>query len=129
MDTFSAFINASVARANGNPMRQIDWEKARDLINEFKEKNPGVGFCVDAGLSGDMDNTGGIVYLYDEVDDKDTWYTNSNTYVYGASVWATPILIFTVYHDDDSFDETTSECWKYGNETDIPEWWGKEVSK
>ena len=100
METMQAYLNAIGARNSANPMRQIDWERAKTIC----EENPGK--VIYAGLRGDMEWTSGRIFDGEKrVDDGD---------VYAASVWATPIL---------EVDFVEIECWKYGSDAKMPSWW------
>ena len=70
-------------------MKYMDWKKAKKLI----EENPNA--IIYAGLMEDWNNTSGLIYA------KGDYYDG---YVYGASIWATPIL---------DIDGEEVECWTY----------------
>lgn len=101
MDTLAAFAMAESARAAGSPMRQLDWEKAKEICEKNKGKS------IYAGLSSDMEYTGGLIFDGEK---------RVKDYVFVASVWATPIL---------EIDGQEIECWKYGNYCDMPKWWAE----
>lgn len=75
----------------------FDWDKAAELIRERRPKR------AEAGLSGDWEYTGGVIYE-DGLPVRDD-------YTYLASTWATPEL----YIDDECVD-----CWRYQDDT--PDW-------
>lgn len=95
MDTLSAYARALASR--GQPHMTFDWEKAAALI---AERQPDYA---SAGLAGDWENTGGLIYRAGQpvLDD----------YTYLSSTWATPEL---------DMDGDVVECWRYENET--PGW-------
>ncbi|GFN32501.1 hypothetical protein [Paenibacillus xylaniclasticus] len=98
MNTWGAFMLGEANR--GREMMVFDWDKAARLI---KERNAN---SVSAGLSGDWEWTGGIIFK----DGK----PNYNSYTYLASTWATPELeidgeYFDCYlmESETSWDEDT----------------------
>lgn len=81
--------------------KYLDWEKARQLINEHPDS------VIYAGLAEDWNNTSGLIYA------KGNFY---NGYVFGCSCWATPIL---------DIDGEEYECWTYEKTPEgsgKPEW-------
>lgn len=97
MDSFSAIANGE--RNRGKPLMVFDWDKAAKIIKDSK--------CdfAEAGLSGDWEWTGGVIFEDGKPCDKE------NTYTYLASTWATPEL---------EVDGDTVPCWKYQDQT--PDW-------
>ena len=83
--------------------RQIDWDKARQIIEERKD----ILNYVEAGLAEDWEYTAGKVWSKDE-----GYIPYNDTYVYGASTWATPSLC--LYTNNGS--ELMVECWKLGED-------------
>ena len=81
MDTASAFARGEAARATGARGQVFDWDKAARLIRESGATS------ASAGLSGDWEWTGGSILT----DGKPT--PAADTYVYLASLWATPELM------------------------------------
>ena len=77
-DTNKMF-EAAYLRAKDTPMRIFDWNKAARII---KERNPQIA---EAGLAGDWDYTGGVIYSDGKI--------VSDSYTYLGSMWATPTLI------------------------------------
>lgn len=100
MDTMQAFAMNKIATAKGNKMRQLDWDKAKEICEKNKGKT------IYAGLQYDMEWTGGCIF------DGEKYVRD---YVFVASTWATPIL---------EIEGEEIECWKYGEDTDMPKWWG-----
>lgn len=100
MDTMMAYTMNQIARREGSPMRQLDWEKAKEICEQNKGKE------VYAGLQDDMEWTGGCIFDGEK---------QVRDYVYVASCWATPIL---------AIDGVEIECWVYGRDNEMPKWWG-----
>lgn len=95
MDTFSAFARG---QANRHKEQMVfDWDKAAQIIKERQPK------CAYAGLCGDWEWTGGIIFKDGEA------ITDGSAYL--ASTWATPELDI----DGEIFD-----CYKMQSE--VPEW-------
>jgi hypothetical protein len=86
-------------------MRQIDWDK----LKEFIETNKNELSSVEAGLAEDWEYTSGEVW-----NSKDGYIKKADTYVYGASKWATPSVHVT-FKDGEI---KTLECWKLGENAD-----------
>jgi hypothetical protein len=78
MDTMSAFLMGEMNR--GKPLMVFDWNKAARIIKESKTSE------AYAGLSGDWEYTGGIIFSNGVPVPED------DTYVYLASTWAKPEL-------------------------------------
>lgn len=70
-------------------MKYMDWGKVKKVIEEHPNS------IIYAGLMEDWNNTSGLIFA------KGNYY---NGYVYGASIWATPIL---------DVDGEEIECWTY----------------
>lgn len=99
-DELVKLAKAESAARRGDEPRVFDWDKAARILSERKPASAG------AGLSGDWSHTGGDIWRDGKPLDR------SETYVYLASNWATPMLRI----DDDE----DVECWKYESET--PGW-------
>lgn len=98
MDTLMAFAMGQLYK--GRELMVFDWEKAARLINERKPR------IVEAGLSGDWEWTGGVIYK----DGKPVF----DDYTFLASTWAVPEICF---------DEDVAEvfpCYRMKHET--PGW-------
>jgi hypothetical protein len=107
MDTFSAMLLAQASR--GNEMKVFDWAKAARRIKEVKPLR------AEAGLSGDWEYTGGIIYQNGAPIPKD------QTYTYLASTWATPQL---------EMDGETESCYvmmSQANGWDESTYWPQEA--
>jgi hypothetical protein len=99
MDSMSAFVRGERARARGVKQMVFDWAKAAELIRERKPRR------ASAGLRGDWEYTGGLIYTADGIPAED------DTYVYLSSNWATPEL---------DMDGDIIECWTA--QSDTPGW-------
>lgn len=97
----TAYFRGQAARAAGSPMKVFDWDKAARIIKEKKPEH------AEAGLIEDWSSTGGMIY------NNGKPVPEEDTYVYLASIWATPTLILN--HWDEEI-----ECWVYQSEK--PEW-------
>ena len=95
MDTFKAFMLGEANR--GKELMVFDWNKAAEII---KDRKPKVAF---AGLCGDWEYTGGIIYEDGKI------ITDSYTYL--ASTWAIPEL---------DVDGEIISCYKMKHE--VPRW-------
>ena len=86
-------------------MKYIDWIKVEQAVKEHPDS------VIYAGLQEDWNNTSGLVFAHGKFYDG---------YVFGASVWATPIV---------DVDGEEIECWTHnkpkGFTTDLPSWWGR----
>jgi hypothetical protein len=78
METVTAFMIGQMNR--GNQLKVFDWNKAAEII-----RNSGTNHA-SAGLSGDWEWTGGMIFTDGKPVDP------GDTYVYLASTWATPEL-------------------------------------
>lgn len=97
METIRAFVMGRACR--NDPSMVFDWHKAATLIHEQRPSVAG------AGLAGDWEWTGGVIYR----DGKPV--PKKDTYTFLASTWATPEV---------SLDGETSECFVAQN--DSPGW-------
>lgn len=89
-DFLSGFFGpAAIATKPISETKYMDWDKAKRLISEHPDS------VIFAGLAEDWNNTSGLIYA------KGSFY---NGYVYGASCWATPILLI---------DDVEYECWTH----------------
>ena len=85
-------IEAESAKAKGAKDKSFDWDKAAKLIKEKLIEHPNLK--AEAGLEGDWDYTGGIIFE----EGKPT----NDEYTYLSSNWAVPTLIL-------SWDDTEQE--------------------
>ena len=87
-DFLSGFFGAeAIATKPIGEMKYMDWEKAKALIQKHPDS------VIYAGLAEDWGNTSGLIFA------KGNFYDG---YVFGASCWATPILLI---------DGEEYECW------------------
>lgn len=84
-------MKAASLREQNTPMKIFDWDKAAKLI---RDRRPSIA---EAGLAGDWDYTGGVIYNGRPVHDQ---------YTYLGSMWAIPTLIM----DDDEIPCWSTEC-------------------
>jgi hypothetical protein len=74
---------AKDARKNGNKMKTFDWDKAAQIIKEkLKIDN---NLIAEAGLEGDWNYTGGVIF--------EKGQPNIDDYTFLSSNWAIPTLI------------------------------------
>ncbi len=90
MDSLVAFAMGQAARASGAKSKVFDWNKAARIIRDRKVVE------ASAGLSSDWEYTGGSIFRNGKPVPKE------DTYVYLASIWATPEL---------EVDGETLDCW------------------
>lgn len=84
-------------------MKYMDWEKVKKIVEERPNS------VIYAGLLEDWNNTSGLIYA------KGNYYDG---YVYGKSIWATPVI---------DVDGEEIECWTYEETKEgsgKPTWWG-----
>lgn len=99
MDTASAFMMGAMNR--GKETMVFDWDKAARIIKERNIKDAW------AGLDGDMEWTGGVIFKNGEIVDND--------YTFLASTWATPILVLP--HDEQLCSVENIPCYIMEHET------------
>lgn len=87
------------AASRNNPMRVFNWTKAAELI---RDQQP---YYAAAGLQGDWEWTGGMIWENGQIMDED------DTYTYLSSTWAIPEL---------DLDGDVVECWIWMS--DSPGW-------
>lgn len=90
---FGADILAKGYVNKNNPVKAFDWDKAATKIKELLPSYPNL--VAEAGLQGDWEYTGGIIFQDGS--------PNSESYTYLSSTWAIPTLIITV--DDEELFE------------------------
>lgn len=74
---------ADEAKAKGATQKAFDWDKAAEIIKEKLKSHPDL--IAEAGLQGDWEHTGGIIFENGKAASEDYTYLSSN--------WATPTLI------------------------------------
>ncbi len=98
-----SFLGADVfakgLQNKGQTHKVFDWDKAAKIIKEHLTKHPDL--TAEAGLQGDWDYTGGVIF------ERGT-HTNDH-YTYLSSNWATPTLILS--WEDEEQEEL--DCWAY----------------
>ena len=103
-DFAMGFMGAkAVATKPIGSMKYMDWQKVQEIV----DKHP--NSVIYAGLMEDWYNTSGLIYA------EGKYYDG---YVYGSSVWATPIV---------DVDGKEIECWTYEQTEEgsgKPFWWG-----
>ena len=102
MDSIQAMLRGEAATVAGAKHRVFDWHKAARRIRESGAKR------ASAGLSGDWEYTGGLIFSDGKPVPKE------DTYVYLCSNWATPEL---------ELDGDTEDCWIYSGPETNPEGW------
>lgn len=93
MDNLSAFAMGEANR--GKPSKVFDWVKAAELIRLRKPAE------ASAGLAGDWEWTGGVIFAAGE--------PVLDSYTYLSSSWATPEL---------DMDGEVVDCWRWRAETE-----------
>lgn len=78
-------IQAAQARSQNSPMLAFDWDKAATIIKDEFSRHPDL--VAEAGLQGDWNYTGGVIF-------ENGLPTNSE-YTYLASNWAMPTMILS----------------------------------
>jgi len=95
-------VEAQIASKQGKKHKSFDWDKAGEIIKEKFKLHPDLK--AEAGLQGDWDYTGGVIF-------EDGKPTNDN-YTFLQSNWATPSLIL----EWDGQEQEELECWTCDNE-------------
>lgn len=96
MDGFTS-TRAEEAKRKGACFMSFDWDKAAEIIKKELVKNPNL--IAEAGLQGDWDYTGGVIFEKGKP-------TNEN-YTFLTSNWAVPTL---------EIDGLDIPCWIEENE-------------
>lgn len=95
MDTLAAF---AMGEANRHKRLMVfDWDKAAQTIIDTNAEEAA------AGLSGDWEYTGGLIFSNGQI------VPQEETYTYLASTWATPEL---------ELNGHVIDCWRWEDETD-----------
>ena len=79
-------LESKKAYFDGNPQKAFDWDRAAEIIKEKLTLYPNLK--AEAGLHGDWDYTGGVIFENGKPTNKYYTYLQSN--------WATPTLILEV---------------------------------
>ncbi len=88
---------------NNNPFKVFDWDRAAKIIKEKYELHSDL--VAEAGLQGDWDYTGGVIFEKGKPVDYNYTYLKSN--------WAIPTLILSW----DGKEQEELECFTYVNES------------
>ena len=99
--TFTEGFTTSRSK-NNNPQKAFDWIKAANIIKERLQEHPDL--IAEAGLQGDWDFTGGVIFEQGLPTNDDFTYLSSN--------WAIPTLILTW----DGEEQEEIECFVIGND-------------
>ena len=99
--------NASEANAKGAMQMSFDWDKAASIIKEKFATHSDLE--AEAGLQGDWDYTGGVIF--------ENGKPTNDHYTYLSSNWAKPTLILS--WDDEEQEEL--ECWTEYSERFTPQ--------
>ena len=83
---------------NNNPQMIFDWDIAAKIIKEKLIKH--TDLIAEAGLQGDWEHTGGVIFREGKPTSEDYTYLSSN--------WATPTLILSW----DVMEQEEIECYK-----------------
>lgn len=75
---------AQLASEQGKPIMTFDWDRAAEIIKQFKSKER---FIAEAGLQGDWKFTSGTIYTENNICNSRHTYLSSN--------WAVPTLILS----------------------------------
>lgn len=101
-------VEANKAAKQGKPHMAFDWSKAAQIIKDAFSKHPDL--TAEAGLQGDWDYTGGIIF-------EDGKPTNEH-YTYLKSNWATPTLLLSW----DGEEQEEIECFSTEKYTADSKW-------
>jgi len=93
---------AIAAKARGAKMKAFDWDKAAQIIKERFAQHPDLS--AEAGLQGDWNYTGGVIF--------ENGKPTKENYTYLSSNWAAPTLILSW----DGNEQEELECSTEANE-------------
>lgn len=96
LDGFTA-KNASDAKSKGAVQMSFDWDKAASIIKEKFASHPDLE--AEAGLQGDWDYTGGVIF--------ENGKPTNDHYTYLSSNWAKPTLLLSWNGEE----QEEIECW------------------
>ena len=94
VDTIAGFLMGQTARAAGKPLKNLDWGKLRNFVEEHK----GEIADIFAGIKEDWGWTGDHIYS-----DKDGWIEPNMAYT--ESIWVTPVALILWKPEYDGIDE------------------------
>jgi hypothetical protein len=85
LDGFNPNGQGAINRALGKPLMAFDWDKAAKIIKKELKLHPDLK--AEAGLQGDWDYTGGVIF--------EEGRPTNESYTYLCSNWAKPTLILS----------------------------------
>lgn len=88
---------------NNNPQKAFDWDKAANIIKDKLKEHPDLE--AEAGLQGDWDYTGGVIFENSKPTNEHHTYLSSN--------WAIPTLILIW----DGVEQEEIECYVIKSES------------
>ena len=102
------FLDGFTQNRKGDSFKIFDWDKAAEIINQYSHHND---LVVEAGLWGDWDYTGGIIF--------ENGKPTSDHYTYLASRWARPMILLQFGNDNDDIelDCYTTEETRFGSDS------------
>ena len=92
-------MQVDVARARGAKHKAFDWDKAAQIIKERFAQHPDLS--AEAGLQGDWNYTGGVIF--------ENGKPTKENYTYLSSNWAAPTLILSWDGDEQEEIECSVE--------------------
>jgi len=116
-DGFNPNGQGQINRKLGIPIKAFDWDKAAQIIKDKLQQYPNL--YAEAGLQGDWDYTGGLIFA----DGKPT----NEEYTYLASNWAPPTLI--LYNNGDEIEEIQCSIAHEGSSFDSDSKWDDKSLK
>lgn len=104
------FLGKEAKAAAENPQQAFNWDKAAEIIKDRLKEHPNLR--AEAGLEGDWNYTGGVIF--------EDGVPVTDDYTYLASNWAIPTLILTY----DGGDEEAIPCYieKNGRFSEDTKW-------
>lgn len=94
----ASMLAKAAANKNNSIVRVFDWDQAAQIIKEKLVEYPNL--VAEAGLQGDWDYTGGVIF--------ENGHPTNDGYTYLASNWAAPTLL--LFNDDEEIDEIECYC-------------------
>ena len=106
-------IQSAIAKKQGKFYMAFDWDKAAQLIKKALVETPNL--IAEAGLQGDWDYTGGIIFQKGK--------PTNDSYTYLQSYWATPTLIIS---DENGNKLLETDCFETIGKFDEDSKWENE---
>jgi hypothetical protein len=100
------------SRSNNNPQKVFDWDKAAEIINDRLSKYNKLS--AEAGLQGDWNQTGGLIF--------ENGFPTNGHYTYLSSNWAIPTLL--IFEDGVEIEEI--ECYTTESRFDESSKWDEK---